>query len=80
MQCACAMLPSVACPALQYFSTLSHKRHDFREKNVTEYKMCVFCSLQILSEIFLIPRRNHKDMVINVETSSCEVPVFLVRS
>ena len=34
MQCACAILPSVACPALQYFSTLSHKRHDFRgEKN-----------------------------------------------
>ena len=42
MQCACAILPSVACPALQYFSTLSHKRHDFRkEKKVTEHKMCV---------------------------------------
>ena len=25
-------LISVACPDLQYFSTLSHKRHDFREK------------------------------------------------
>ena len=40
MQCACAILPSVVCPALQYFSTLSHKLHDFREK-VTEHKMCV---------------------------------------
>jgi hypothetical protein len=30
----------VACPALHYFSTLSHKRGDFREK-VTEHKMCV---------------------------------------
>jgi hypothetical protein len=27
----------VACPALQYFSTLSHKRRDFR-KTVTECK------------------------------------------
>jgi len=25
----------------KYFSTLSHKRHDFRGKNVTEHEMCV---------------------------------------
>jgi len=31
---------SVICPALQYFSILSHKRQGFRE-NVTEHKMCV---------------------------------------
>ena len=30
----------MACPALQYFSTLPHKRNDFR-KHVTEYKMFV---------------------------------------
>jgi len=35
-QCAMRMrrtiLSSVACPVLQYFSTLPHKRHDFRGK------------------------------------------------
>jgi hypothetical protein len=35
------MLSSVACPRLQYFPTLSRKRHDFRGK-VIENKMCVF--------------------------------------
>jgi hypothetical protein len=29
------------CSALHYFSTLSHKRYDFRKKKVTEHKTCV---------------------------------------
>jgi len=33
------ILPSVACPALQYFSTLFRKRSDFR-KNTIEQKVC----------------------------------------
>ena len=40
MQYAYAILSSVTVTALQYFSTLSHKRRDFR-KQVTEHKMCV---------------------------------------
>jgi len=38
MQCACAILLSVACPAQQYFSTLSHKRRYYRQKAI---EMCV---------------------------------------
>ena len=40
MKYACAVLSSIVCPAVQYFSILPHKRHDCR-KNVTEHKMCV---------------------------------------
>ena len=41
MQHACAILSSVACLAVQYFPTLSHKRNDFRGKKIIEHEMCV---------------------------------------
>jgi hypothetical protein len=39
--------------ALQYCSTLSKKRHDFRKRG-TEYKMCTLVCPSILVKTFLI--------------------------
>ena len=63
MQCAGTMLSSVANPAVQYFSTLSHKRHDFFLKKGVENNMCVFIFFTNLSEISFILRRIERDMI-----------------
>ena len=52
------ILPSVSCPIVSYFPTISHKRHDFRVVGVsgvvTEHEVPVLIfSLQLLSETYL---------------------------
>ena len=82
MQCEYVILSSVACPFLQYFSTLSHIRHDFRgEKRYWKQNVCfdAFFSVQVLSETFFILRRIERHVTINVYWFSCEVPVILFR-
>ena len=55
MQCSCAVL-SVAWLAVQYFSTLSLKGCDFREK-VTESEMCFDFLYSFALKIYL-PKKN----------------------
>ena len=77
MQGACAILSSVACPTLQYFSTFSHKRHDFRGGELLNTKCVFWFSLQLSSETFPLLRKSQGDIV-NVRRSSCEALVILV--
>jgi len=57
MQCESAILSSVACLVLPYFST-SYKRQDVRGGGDIEHKMCVLIFSATLSQIFVILRKN----------------------
>jgi len=50
----------------------------FSEK-ATEHKICFDSFLQLSSEIFVILRRIHRDILTNVHRSLCKVPAILVK-
>jgi hypothetical protein len=58
---------STACLALQYFAT-SYKWYEFEKNKMLLNIKCVFWFyLKLLSEIFIIPRRILRSMIINVK-------------
>ena len=59
-----------------YVSTLSHKRHDFREKSLNVKRVFLFF-IQFLPIRFLILRRISRDFAINMKTSSCKVLILI---
>jgi hypothetical protein len=62
------------CTILSHFF---YKHHDFREN--FEYDISLFILSTTLSETFLILRRIQRDIVINVHTYSCKIPVVLAK-
>jgi hypothetical protein len=79
MQCACAILSSVACLVLPDFFRLTNKQQVFFFGGGGILKCVFWFTLQILSEMFIILRRNERDGIINVHRSSHKVPDILVR-
>jgi hypothetical protein len=63
MQCACAILSPVTCTALQYFSTLSHKRHVFEAKKLLNTNVCFDFLYKVFLKYFFILRRNERDII-----------------
>jgi hypothetical protein len=76
-QRACAILPAASL-VTPYFSTLSHKRHNFGGKNLLNMNFVFLFSLQLLFQTFLILRRIQRNTVISVTTFSRKVSVILV--
>jgi hypothetical protein len=72
------ILSIVACPDLPYFShyTTNGTMHG---NNLLNIKYTFRFSLQLLSEKFLILRRNGREIIINVHISSCKVLVILCK-
>ena len=59
-------------------STLPYTQHD-SQKKIMEHKMCVLLFSTNFLVSFLILRTVERDIIINVQMSSCKVNVILVR-
>jgi len=75
----CIILSRVACLAEMHFSTLSHKRYDFRKQKFFNTKSVILFSLQLLYETILILRKTQADITMIIHRYSREVPVTIVK-
>jgi hypothetical protein len=71
------ILSSVARVAILYFSTLSHKYHDFLEM-LLQYEMCVLIFSKNFPGTFLIVRRIQRDIIKNINMSSRKIPLIFI--
>jgi hypothetical protein len=77
---ACApdcVICGISCSA-KFFDIFSLMAQSLEKKNIFIIECALLFSLQFLPETFLILRRNERDIVLNVQTSSCKVR-FLVK-
>ena len=68
----------MACSALQYYSTLSHKRRDFLNKQLLPIKLRSDFLDNFFSETFFILRRIERVTFKKAHWFSSEVPVSLI--
>ena len=77
MQCVCAILSPVACPALKFFHVISQKaRFSGRGEELLNIK-CVLIFSKTFSETFLILRRTERDMIENYIDLHVKYTLFL---
>jgi len=69
-------LSSVSCPALPYFSKVSHKLHNFNKEILNIKRVVIFPTSS--SEIFLSLRRIRGYFIINMYRSSRKIPIILI--
>jgi hypothetical protein len=70
---------TAAYPGLQYFTTLPHKRHNYKKKKkFLNTKSLLLYSIQLLSETLLILRKTERGVIKNRLLFSCKLPVILV--
>ena len=84
--CACSFTYPVCQAKEPYFHLRPLRYHHFIRhylingtlfrKMLLEIKCVFWFFLQLLFETFLILRRNRRDIVMNVETWSCKIPIF----